>query len=367
VSGRRIAGWLGRGLFVLLVALLLAPSVVPPFLDRVYYRGPASDHFDGEHFTNPDGDPPDAGGRRLSSTAVRILLGRGRQPWPDHVAVRPSRPPPHVAGSAMRVTWVGHSTVLIQTQGLNILTDPIWSERASPFGFLGPRRVSASGIRFGDLPRIDLVLLSHNHYDHLDLATLGMLWRRDRPLIVTGLGNDTLLGWRGIAARAIDWGQSVPIRAGVTVKAERVHHWTSRWGADRNRALWTGFAVSLPAGGNLFFAGDTGGGDWRWPAEAARDGPYRLALIPIGAFEPPEIMHENHIGPAEAVRVFEMLGAARALAIHWGTFQLSYEAIDTPPRLLAAALHQGGIDPSRFRALRAGGSWDVPALTPSHQ
>src|SRR5262249_17866558 len=161
-------------------------------------------------------------------------------------------------------------------------------------------------------------------------------------LIVTGLGNDTLLGWHGIPSRAIDWGESVAIRPGIAVKAERVHHWTSRWGADRNRALWTGFAVTLPAGGNLFFAGDTGAANWTWAAAAAKDGSYRLALIPIGAHVPRAIMRGNHIDPAEAVRVFEMLGAADALAIHWGTFQLSFEAIDEPPQLLRATLIKAG-------------------------
>lgn len=359
---RRLLGWLGRILLVLVVAGMLAPLVVPPFLDRVYYRGPKSDHFDGRRFFNPDGDDNVTGGRHLPRTAISFFLGRGRKAWPDEVPVTPSRPPRRVAGEAMHVTWVGHSTVLVQTQGLNILTDPIWSQRASPFSFIGPKRARAPGIRFADLPRIDLVLVSHNHYDHLDLPTLERLWRRDRPLIVTALGNDTILGWHGIRSRALDWGQSVAIAPGITVKAERVHHWSSRWTADHNRALWAGFAVTLPEGGNLFFAGDTGAGDWSWPVAAARDGPYRLALIPIGAYLPPEIMRSNHIGPVEAVRLFRMLGAGDALAIHWGTFQLSYEGIDDPPRLLRSALIEAGVDPARFRALEAGQGWDVPPL-----
>jgi len=361
---RRIAGWLGRILLALLVAALLAPSVLPPFLDRIYYRGPVSDHFNGARFFNPDGEQGTGGGQR-NRALLTFILGEDRVKWPDHVPVTPSRPPARVAGEAMRVTWIGHSTVLVQTQGLNILTDPIWSERASPFSFIGPKRVRAPGVRFDDLPRIDLVLLSHNHYDHLDLATLERLWRRDRPLIVTGLGNDTLLGWHDIPAKALDWGQVLAIRPGIAVKSERVHHWTSRWMVDRNRALWTGFAVTLPSGGNLYFAGDSGEGDGSWAVVAARDGPYRFALIPIGAYRPRGLMSGNHIDPAEAVAAFEKLGVQDALGIHWGTFQLSHEGVDEPPADLRTALHAARIDSARFRTLEAGQSWDIPPLTGS--
>src|SRR3954463_1810879 len=226
---------LGAFLLFLLVALCFAPTLVPPFLDRVYYQGPISDHFDGGHFFNPETRAP----QRIDP---RRFLNRWanaeRAAWPDSVPVRQTVPPARVPGAEMLVTWIGHSTVLIQTEGLNILTDPIWSERASPFSFLGPRRVRAPGIRFDDLPKIDLVLVSHNHYDHLDLPTLEKLWRRDRPLIVTGLGNDTILGGHGIKSRALDGGQSIALRPGIAFKAERVHHWTSRWAADRDRALW---------------------------------------------------------------------------------------------------------------------------------
>src|SRR3546814_238299 len=192
----------------------------------------------------------------------------------------------------MVATWVGHSPVLVQTAGLNILTDPIWSERASPVSFIGPKRVREPGIRFEDLPKIDLVLVSHNHYDHMDLPTLKRLWERDRPLIVTSLGNDTLLRRAGIGAVARDWGGRVPVKPGVSVIVDRVHHWDSRWMTDRNRALWSGFTVVLP-GGNLFFTGDTGWGDGSWVSDAARPGKPRLALIAIGAFRPRAVMSGN--------------------------------------------------------------------------
>ena len=378
----------GRVLLFIVVALLLAPVVIPPFLDRIYYRGPASDHFDGKRFFNPEGEVRMTLPRGSAmSFIVRALTGRRQDPWPERVAITPGYPPaavtpcpPQKAGiieswarcskqvdpSRMFVTWIGHSTALVQAGGLAILTDPVWSDRVGPWGLVGPSRVRAPGIRFDDLPRIDVVLVSHNHYDHMDLATLKRLWERDRPLIVTSLGNDTILRDHGIPAQARDWGGRVavrggPERGGGEVIVERVHHWGSRWGTDRNRALWSGFAVRLP-GGNLFFAGDTGWGDGSWPIAAASDGPYRLAIIPIGAFRPRSMMSGNHIGPVEAVETFKRLGAANALAVHWGTFRLSEEAIDEPRQVLAGELAKAGIAPNRFRAIEIGQPWEVPPL-----
>lgn len=199
---RRFLKALGTALLFLLIALCWAPTLIPPVLDRIYYRGPASDHFDGARFFNPGGTPRGHGnpGRFMA----RMAMAKGRAVWPDSVPVTPTIPPARVFGPAMKVTWIGHATVLIQTGGLNILTDPIWSERASPFRFAGPKRVRAPGVRFDDLPKIDLVLVSHNHYDHMDLPTLKRLWERDRPKIVTSLGNDTILHDAGIRAEALD-------------------------------------------------------------------------------------------------------------------------------------------------------------------
>ena len=267
------------------------------------------------------------------------------------------------------MTWIGHATVLVQTAGLNILTDPIWSERSGPFG-RGPQRVRAPGVRFEDLPKIDLVLVSHNHYDHLDLPTLRRLWERDRPLIVTSLGNDAVICAGRSASGSARLG---PVRFGAAVAAIRrcgrsisvtvapVHHWGSRWFKDRNRALWSGFRVTLP-GGDIFFAGDTGMGDGRWIDRAAAGGPIRLAILPIGAFRPRELMARNHIGPVEAVDVFQRLKAQQALAIHWGTFQLADEGIGEAPALLARTLRARGIAADRFRAPEPGVAWDVPPL-----
>ncbi|WP_296616372.1 MBL fold metallo-hydrolase [Sphingomonas sp.] len=353
----------GAGLLWLVVLLCLAIAAVPDFLDARYYRGPISGHFDGEHFFNPDGSDDALSPRGGMGTMLRYVTARDNRPvWPDRVAVTPTRPPARVDGDRMLATWVGHATVLVQTQGLNILTDPVWSKSAGPFG-IGPSRVAEPGIRFADLPKIDLVLVSHDHYDHMDLATLSKLWNRDRPLIVTSLGNDSVIGQAGVPARALDWGGEVAVRPGVSVVVNRSHHWDSRWFADRNRALWSGFVVRLP-GGNLFFAGDTGAGDLQWANQAGSYGPIRLALIPIGAFRftAGQMAAGSHIGPVDAVEVFRRLGAAHAIAIHWGTFRLSYEGWDTPPRLLAAA--EACTNQRGFSAVRIGRTMEIPAFAP---
>jgi L-ascorbate metabolism protein UlaG (beta-lactamase superfamily) len=358
---RAVMRWFGTILLFLAVALCLAPTLIPPFLDRTYYRGPPSGHFDGERFFNPNAPRPETRGRRSFVNRWAGSVERAR--WPDHVPVTPTVPPRRVEGEAMRVTWIGHSTVLVQTQGLNILTDPIWSQRASPFSFIGPSRVREPGVRFEDLPKIDLVLVSHNHYDHLDLATLRRLWQRDRPLIVTGLGNDTIIAQAGAQAAARDWGGRVAVRPGVEVLVERNHHWSSRWFTDRNRALWSAFTVRLP-GGNIFFAGDTGWGDGSWVREAARHGPFRLAIIPIGAYLPRDVMWGSHVDPPEAMRIFAALNPTRALGVHWGTFQLTFEAIDDPRRRLAALARARRLAPGRFVATEAGQPFSVPPLAP---
>ena len=369
----RILRGLGTVLLFLVAGLCFAPTLVPPFLDRLYYEGPRSGHFDGERFFNPDDAPtPTRRGRR--SFFSRWAGSAERARWPEHVPVTPTVPPRSVEDDAMRVTWIGHSTVLVQTQGINILTDPIWSDIASPVTFAGPRRVRAPGVRFEDLPRIDLVLVSHNHYDHMDLPTLRRLWERDRPLIVTSLGNDTILRNAGIESRAEDWGGSVPVSMPCgppgapvlcapqgEVIVERVHHWGSRWFTDRNRALWSGFTVRLP-GGNIFFAGDTGWGDGSWVREAARHGPFRLAIIPIGAYQPRDVMRGSHVNPEEAMAIFEGLNPARALGVHWGTFQLTFEPIDQPWQRIAALGRARGLAAERFVAVQAGQGFSVPPL-----
>ena len=367
---RRLAGWLGWAVVWLLIIAGLAITIVPRFLDHIYYEGPESGHFDGARFFNPDGEdmfrpPAGARGGSRGGFILRWLTGQdGRAVWPDRVAVQPAniRALPPLRSGEMRATWVGHATVLIETPGFTMLTDPIWSDVAGPFG-IGPGRVAAPGVRMADLPKIDLIVISHNHYDHMDLDTLRTLWERDRPTIVTSLGNDAVIASNGVPAVALDWGEKRAVGAAM-VRVTRNHHWGSRWGVDRNRALWSSFTIDTPSG-RVFFAGDTGFGDGRWPGEAVADGiTPRFAILPIGAFRfaPGQMGTGSHIGPPEAVKVWNRLGRPQALGIHWGTFQLSSEAYDTPPRMLDFLMRCASNDEAsqRFATWRIG----EPRLVP---
>jgi L-ascorbate metabolism protein UlaG (beta-lactamase superfamily) len=347
-----------------LAALLAATPLLAACATRLggngYYSGPASDHFDGTHFFNPGGTPP-----RGVADLLRWQLGGGRTAWPESVPspFPPDRPPPRVAGAAMRVSFVGHATFLIQGGGLNILTDPVWSERASPFGFTGPRRFNPPGLAFDDLPKIDAVLVSHSHYDHMDVDTLARIWERDRPRVVVPLGNDAIL--RGhhpaMGVTAADWHEVVEIGPGATVTLEPVHHWSRRSLGDRNHALWAGFVLK-GVGGVVFHCGDTGfdaGRPFRNVAE--RHGAVDLALLPIGAYEPRWFMAPQHMNPEEAVEGFRLLGAGQALGCHWGTFRLTDEGAGEPAEALAAALAAAGVAPGRFLAMRPGQVWSSAA------
>ena len=334
-------------------ALVGACAAREATMGNAYYSGPPSDHFDGTRFYNPGGATPKGLGDLL-----RWRFGESREPWPDAVGVRRAKPDAEVAG--LRVTMVGHATVLIQAGGRNVLLDPVWSRRVSPVRFAGPARVTAPGVAFADLPRIDAVLLSHNHYDHMDLDTLRRLHAAHAMPVLTPLGNDTILRGAidGIGARAGDWGDVLE-GGGVSARLLRAHHWSARGPRDRSHALWCSFALDTPAG-RVLACGDTGYDRGRPYAAAAAHGPYRLAIVPIGAYAPRWFMRDQHQDPAEAVAGFEACGAARALGHHWGTFQLTDEGRDDPPARLAAALAARGIAAERFRTLEPGAAWDVP-------
>ena len=322
-----------------------------------YYQGPASDHFDGRRFFNPGQPPTDR------SLADIWRWRRTSKParWPAAVPVTPTRPDERVDG--LRVTMVGHATLLIQAGGLNILTDPVWSERASPVRFAGPKRVTAPGIAWADLPPIDVVLLSHCHYDHLDVATLRRLRQEHNPLMVMPLGNDTIVRAAVPDARIAvgDWGDRLPIGAGAAATLTRANHWSARGVRDRRMALWCGFFLHLN-GSAMWFAGDTGYGDGAIFRDIrAKLGAPDVALIPIGAYAPRWFMAAQHTDPAEAVQIMKDVEAAHAIGIHWGTFQLTDEARDEPPARLATALAKAGIAPDRFVAGTPGQAYAFPA------
>jgi L-ascorbate metabolism protein UlaG (beta-lactamase superfamily) len=309
------------------------------------YRGPKSEHFDGKRFHNLQ-KTEHAG----FTDMMRWMANRDEGPWEQWREIRPAAPPPERVGNGdLRVTWVNHATMLIQTENLNILTDPIWSDRCSPVSFAGPKRRHAPGIRFEELPPIDVVLLSHNHYDHMDVPTLDRLEREHRPSIFAGLGNGAFVK----GATDLDWWQSTDLAPGVRLHSVPVQHFSSRGLADRDANLWTGFVIETP-GGPIFFAGDTGWGP-HFQMIRERFGPSRLAILPIGAYRPEWFMHTVHISPAEAVRAARILGAAVSVPMHYGTFHLGDDGQDEP----VEALRQALVPDVRFEVLEPGRSIDL--------
>lgn len=325
---------------------------------EAYYKGPKSDHFDGIRFFNP-WDPQTHSLYQLLRWKIRSIPKK----WPTKKeAPRLQIPLERVEGNQLRITFVGHSTMLIQTQGLNIITDPIWSTRASPFKYLGPARYSNPGIPLEKLPPIDLILISHNHYDHLDINTIKKIWHRDRARIIAPLGNDAVIHLKApsIPVETLDWYQKITIQNGVTIHLTPTQHWSARGFSDRNKALWGAFIIST-TGGNIYFCGDSGYGN----GEIFRKvhqlfGSFRFAMLPIGAFEPRWFMKYFHMNPEEAVLAYKDLGKPYAAAIHFKTFRLADEGFHDATRLLAEACVKYQIDPQKFRALQLGESWIVP-------
>jgi L-ascorbate metabolism protein UlaG (beta-lactamase superfamily) len=321
-----------------------------------YYSGPISDHFDGTRFYLADG-PRERGLGEI----LRWRMGERRALWPKRFpSPLADRPPARVEGGALRVVRIGHASFLVQTRGLNLLIDPVYSRRASPSQWIGPARVNDPGVAFDDLPPIDAVLVSHNHYDHMDLATLSALRARYRPRILTPLGNDAILAAhdRALTSEAFDWGARVALSAEVALHFEPAYHWSARGLRDRRMALWSAFVIETPDGA-IYCIGDTGFGDGSIFQNIRRKhGAPRLALIPIGAYAPRWFMKDYHINPVEAVKVLELCGAENAIAHHWGTFQLSDEAIEDPPEALRKAMREAKIAADRFHILRPGEVWE---------
>ncbi|MCG8274689.1 MBL fold metallo-hydrolase [Aquamicrobium sp. NLF2-7] len=273
--------------------------------------------------------------------------------------IAPVVPDRHVSGA--RITIIGHATVLIQICGVNIVTDPLWSERASPIGFVGPKRVSPPAVAFDDLPKIDVVLLSHNHYDHLDKATLRKLVARDQPLIITPLGNDTIVAAAAPFAniRAGDWWDRHRVSEDVEVTLVPAHHWSARGLRDRRMALWCGFAIRAKER-LIYFAGDTAYGDGRIFRSIRQNlGSPDVALLPIGAYAPRWFMRSYHTDPDEAVTIMQDLGASQAIGIHWGVFRLSDEGRDAPRIALEEALVSRKGPGSRFLPAEPGYVWHL--------
>jgi len=308
---------------------------------------PKSDHCDGERFHNPSGIP------LQPFSKLPKLLREPRTRWPRWID-EPQRKPPSLEGADGAVTFVGHATFLIQTRIGNVLTDPMWSMRAGPFGLLGPRRVRRPGVAFEDLPRIDVVLLSHGHYDHLDLPTLRRLARRFDPLVVSPLGHGKLVRSTGIKrVTELDWWEETA-HGDLRFALTPAQHFSARTPWDRNRALWGGFVI-MAEGRKIYFAGDTAYASF-FPEIRRRFAPFDLTLLPIGAYEPRWFMRAVHMNPEESVRAHVELGSPPTIAMHFGTFQLTPEGIDEPVHALERGLTAAGVPRERFQVLGSGAS-----------
>ncbi len=321
---------------------------------------PVSDHFDGERFFNPG----QVRGRRGLGQVLRWRMSERGPRWAVP-APGPAYPPPPGAVPAGHValSFVGHATFLLRLAaagggpGVVVLTDPVFSERCSPVSWAGPRRARPPGLALDALPPVDAVLLSHNHYDHMDLPSLRALAARGTRRAITTLGNaEALLRCGFERVDALDWweGAWVGEEGGVRVTATPARHFSRRGFGDANRSLWAGFMLEAGAagesgeagGGRVLFAGDSGAGP-QWGEIRARLGAPDLALLPIGAYEPRWFMAPVHMDPGEAVDAHRALGARRSVGMHFGTFQLTDEAIDAPERALAA-LGVAGFDTLGF-------------------
>lgn len=312
---------------------------------------PVSDHCDGRRFFNPRNHV-----NRGWHEVLKWRLTSRAATWPARVELAPRRPPPAPTDGRIAVTFVNHATFLVQTPCGNLLTDPVWGERASPLAWSGPRRVHPPGVRLEDLPRIDVVLLSHDHYDHCHLPTLRTLARRDQPLLVSPLGHAGLAARAGLRRHVeLDWWQRHAVQPDLAVTLTPARHWSNRLSGARNGRLWGGFFVQTP-GHRVYFVGDTGY-DADLFRKIGRDlGAPDLAMIPIGAYAPRWFMAPMHCDPAEAVAIHRDVGARRSLGMHWGTFQLTDEAREAPVRELAAARQAAGLDETTFRAIEPGES-----------
>ena len=330
--------------------------------DTTLRATPRAHHAPGGMFRNPWPDSELHGWRDILRMMAEFWGGR-RAPMPRRGSFPVADPAityPRADDATVSATWIGHSTVLLQLGSLNVLTDPVFSQRAFPLQWLGPRRVMDPAMSIAALPPIDVVLLSHSHYDHLDRPAVRQLARahpRATWVVPLALGA-YIRGWGVRDIVELDWWQQATIGA-LRVTATPARHFSARRYGDRNRTLWCGFALEA-AGARVLFAGDTAYHP-EFETVGTRCGPFDFVMIPIGAYDPRWFMHVVHVNPEEAVRIYQDLAAPHAdvppplmLGIHWGTFRLTAEPMDEPPRRTAARWREAGLDEGRLWIARHG-------------
>lgn len=311
-----------------------------------------SDHYNGKIFFNPGDDE----GPKSFLSVIKWKLTSSPSEWPKKIAPPYPQATPVATSEKLIITFVNHASFLIQVDGLNILTDPIWSKRASPFSFAGPARVHPPGIEFDKLPKIDIVLISHNHYDHMDSETIKKLEDKFAPKFVVPLANiEKMKSFGAKNIVELDWWDSLQMNLDFKITLAPAKHWSSRTFADKREALWGSFYLDSKKE-KIYFAGDTGYGP-HFAEIHKRLGTPTLALLPIGSYQPRWFMKEMHINPEEAVLAHLDLKAKLSVGMHFGTFQLTDEAIDAPEKDLSMALDK--LKVSNFKTIKPGSSLEL--------
>ncbi len=323
-----------------LLIFLVFTMILGYMLSTKPHQGPKSDNFDGQQFLNP-------GGAKAKGfpDVLKWVIGRDQGPWTKNyetfVGEKPTPPSP----GKIKVTFVNHSTFLIQWKDINILTDPVWSDRCSPFSFAGPQRMRPPGIHFDDLPKIDMVLLSHNHYDHLDITTVRTLGDKFKPKFIVPLGVSAYLKKNGIEHTAeMNWWERLGDQVKIT--ALPTQHFSGRGLFDRDKSLWCGYLIEMGTK-KLYFAGDSGYGK-HFREIGEKMGPMDISLIPIGAYLPRWFMSPIHVAPEESVKIHEDVKSKQSIAMHFGTFPLADDGMGRAEADLLKVISSSKIETNKF-------------------
>jgi L-ascorbate metabolism protein UlaG (beta-lactamase superfamily) len=331
-------------LFIPVLFAIIGISISAP-----RYHGPVTDHFDGKQFLNPGGVKA-----KGLKEVLKWMLHREKGLWKTATNSGYGKRPLDHYKDGIRITFVNHSTFLIQVDGLNILTDPVWNKRVSPFSWTGPRRMREPGIRFEDLPRIHLVLISHNHYDHLDLFTMRLIFGAHHPQIITPLGVKRFLDLERISgATDLDWWQDINVSNTTKVQCVPAQHFSGRGMRDRDATLWCGYVIS-GGSGKTYFAGDTGYNEHTFKEIGKRCGPFKVSILPIGAYKPKWFMSSIHTSPEDAVKIHRDIKSPFSIPSHFGTFPLADDGLDDPVNDLAKAITLMNLSADEFAVLKEG-------------
>lgn len=339
-------------MFIILSSALIVAAtflIIGMLISAPTHTGPVSDHFDGKKFINPG----NAQAKGLTDV-FQWMMQRKQGQWTEKKESAYGAKPESIITNGVKITFVNHSTFLIQIHGINFLTDPVWSVRTSPFDFAGPKRMRQPGIRFEDLPKIDYIILSHNHYDHLDINTLKSIYKVHQPKIITPLGVKLFLDNNQItSATDLDWWQEVSLSDSLSIQSVPAQHFSGRGISDRDATLWCGYVIKNYQG-NIYFAGDTGYNEFTFKEIGMRCAPISVALIPIGAFKPAWFMSPIHCSPAQAVQIHFDVNALQSIATHFGTFPLADDGEDEPTTELIQAMKEAKLAEEKFLVLKEG-------------